>query len=168
MTLLVTREIPPDVAARAARMFDVRQLRLEGAFDPARVLHSLDGVNAILCAPTDRFDAALIQQLPPAVKVLATFSVGLEHIDLAAAAARGIEVCNTPDVLSAATAELGLTLMLMAARRTGESERLVRAGGWKGFSLTLRLGRGVAGKALGIFGMGRIGRDLARMARAWT
>jgi lactate dehydrogenase-like 2-hydroxyacid dehydrogenase len=140
-------------------------LALQGAFDPEMLLQNIAGVDAILCTPIDRFDASLIARLPEAVKVIATFSVGLEHIDLAAAAARNIAVCNTPDVLSTATAELALTLMLMAARRAGEGERLLRAGGWTGFSPVFHLGRGVAGKTLGIFGMGRIGRELAEMAR---
>ncbi len=163
--LLITRKIPPAVAARAAREHAVRQMEIEGAFEPARFLENLGGVDAILCTPADRFDAALIEQLPEQVRVIATFSVGLEHIDLAAAAARGIEVCNTPDVLSTATAELALTLMLMAARRAGEGERLLRAGKWAGLSPIFLLGCGVSGKTLGIFGMGRIGRELARMAR---
>ena len=165
MVLLVTREIPPAVAARAASMQEVRLIAMQGAFDPEFLLAHIDGVNAIFCTPSDRFDAALIQRLPEAVKVIATFSVGLEHIDLAAAAARNIAICNTPDVLSTATAEIALTLMLMAARRAGEGERLVRAGQWKGFSPTFHRGRGVVGKVLGIFGMGRIGRELAEMAR---
>ena len=163
--LLMTRTIPPAVEARAAARYQIRQLALEGAFDPQLVLQNLDGVSAILCTPADRFDAALIAALPPAIRVVATFSVGMEHIDIAAAAARGIAVCNTPDVLSVATAELALTLMLMAARRAGEGERLLRAGKWRGISPTFHLGIGVAGKSLGILGMGRIGRELANMVR---
>ncbi|GLR65985.1 D-glycerate dehydrogenase [Acidocella aquatica] len=163
--LLITRKTPPAVAMRAASEHEVRQLDLEGAFNPAMLLENLDGVDAILCTPADKFDAALIVQLPASIKVIATYSVGLEHIDLAAAAARGIKICNTPDVLSTATAELALALMLMAARRAGEGERLLRAGKWRGLSPTFHLGRGVTGKVLGIFGMGRIGRELAGMAR---
>ncbi|HTQ71018.1 MAG TPA: D-glycerate dehydrogenase [Acidocella sp.] len=163
--LLITRDVMPDVLARAKREHEVRELRMEGAFDPARLLASLHGVNAILCTPAEIFDAALINALPAPVKVIATYSVGLEHIDLAAAAARGIEIRNTPGVLSQATAELSLTLMLMAARRAGEGERLLRARKWQGLSPTFHLGRTLIGKTLGIFGMGRIGQSLARMAR---
>jgi lactate dehydrogenase-like 2-hydroxyacid dehydrogenase len=163
--LLITRKTPPAVAMRAAREHEVRQLDLEGAFNPAVLLKNLTDVNAILCTPADKFDATLIAQLPANIKVIATYSVGLEHIDLAAAAARGIEICNTPDVLNTATAELALTLMLVAARRAGEGERLLRAGKWPGISPTFHLGHGVSGKVLGIFGMGRIGRELAGMAR---
>jgi lactate dehydrogenase-like 2-hydroxyacid dehydrogenase len=165
MVLLITREIPVAVAARAAAEHQVRQLNLTGPFRPGLVLDNIAGVNAILCTPADPFDAALIAQLADSVRVIATFSVGIEHLDLAAAAARNIEIRNTPDVLSTATAELALTLMLMAARRAGEGERLLRSGGWQGLSPTFHLGVGVAGKTLGILGMGRIGRELAGMAR---
>ena len=163
--LLITRDMPPEVLARARREHEVRALRLQGRFEARHVLENVSGVDAILCIPADRFDTALIEALPDTVKVIATFSVGLEHIDLAAAAARGIKVCHTPDVLTTATAELALTLMLMAARRAGEGERILRAGAWPGLAPNFHLGRGVAGKVLGIFGMGRIGRSLARMAR---
>jgi lactate dehydrogenase-like 2-hydroxyacid dehydrogenase len=163
--LLITQDLPPDVMARARREHKVRELRLQGAFSPQAVLASIDGVDAILCTPTDRFDSALIAALPASVRVIATFSVGVEHIDLEAAAARGIEIRNTPDVLTTATAETALMLMLMAARRAGEGERLVRGGKWTGLAPTFLLGRNVSGKVLGIFGMGRIGRALAHMAR---
>jgi lactate dehydrogenase-like 2-hydroxyacid dehydrogenase len=165
LILLITRTIPEAVALKAQQEFSTRDLEMTGKFDPALLLANVGGVDAIFCTPADRFDAALIAQLPATVRVIATYSVGLEHIDLAAAAARGIAVCNTPDVLSVATAELALTLMLMAARRTGEGERLLRAGKWTGLTPTFHLGFGVVGKTLGILGMGRIGRELAAMAR---
>jgi len=163
--LIITREIPPEVAARAAREHEVHNLNFTGAFDPAAFLAAVAGAEAVLCTPADLFDAALIAALPASVKVLASYSVGLDHIDLDAAASRGLPVCNTPDVLSGATAELALTLMLMAARRAGEGERLIRAGAWRGISPTFHLGTSITGKKLGILGMGRIGRELAVMAR---
>lgn len=163
--LLLTRQVMPEVLARAKQEHQVRELNLTGPLDPQKLLASLEGVNAILCNGADRFDAALINALPSGIKVLATNSVGLDHIDLAAARARGIEIRNTPGVLSEATAELALTLMLMTARRAGEGERLVRARRWRGFDAAGRLGWDVHGKVLGIFGMGRIGQVLARMAR---
>lgn len=163
--LLLTRNVVPEVLVRAQRDYQVRELKLTGPLEPQLLLASLEGVNAILCNSADLFDAALINALPPQIKVIATNSVGLDHIDLAAAKARGIEVRNTPGVLSEATAELALTLILMAARRAGEGERLVRARQWKGFDAAGRLGWDVHGKTLGIFGMGRIGQLLARMAR---
>ncbi len=163
--LLITRDVMPDVLARAKQEHAVRELDMVGPFDPEALLAGLDGVNAILCNTSDKFDAALINALPPQIKVIATYSVGLEHIDMAAASARGIEIRNTPGVLSDATAELSLTLMLMAARRAGEGERLLRARKWQGITPTFHLGHGVGGKVLGIFGMGRIGQSLAKMAR---
>jgi lactate dehydrogenase-like 2-hydroxyacid dehydrogenase len=105
--------------------------------------------------------------LPETVRVIGTFSVGYDHIDGGAAKARGIKVCNTPDVLSVATAECAMLLIMMAARRAGEGERLVRAGKWGGWAPTQLLGTQVSGRRLGIFGMGRIGREMARMARGF-
>src|SRR6516165_6606779 len=163
--LVITRIMPEAVLARARAEHETRELCLQGPFNPQDVLDNINGVDSILCVTTDKFDAALINVLPSSVKVIATSSVGVEHIDLDAAAARGIKICNTPDVLTEATAELTLLLMLMAARRAGEGERLLRAGQWKGLTPTFLLGRNVSGKSLGIFGMGRIGRAVARMAR---
>jgi lactate dehydrogenase-like 2-hydroxyacid dehydrogenase len=165
MKLLVTRDIPEAVAARARRDYEAVFLGQHGPFAAAALTPHLAGVDGVLCTPADRFDAAMIARLPGSVRVIGTYSVGVEHIDLDAAQARGIILCNTPDVLSVATAELALTLMLMTARRAGEGERLLRAGQWRGLTPVFHRGRGVVGKALGIFGMGRIGRELATMAR---
>jgi lactate dehydrogenase-like 2-hydroxyacid dehydrogenase len=161
--LLVTRRLPPDVEARAAAEFEARLT--DSDLPMSDVLAQARGADAILTCPGDTFDAALIAELPPSVKVIATFSVGFDHIDVEAASARGIAVCNTPDVLSVTTAETALLLILAAARRAGEGERLVRAGRWRGWAPTQLLGVGVVGRRLGIFGMGRIGRELAQMAR---
>jgi lactate dehydrogenase-like 2-hydroxyacid dehydrogenase len=99
------------------------------------------------------------------VKAIATFSVGYDHLALDAARARGIAVTNTPDVLTEATAQIALTLLLMACRRAGEGERLVRARQWEGWAPTQLMGVAPEGKRLGVLGFGRIGRTLARMAR---
>ncbi len=164
-TLLVTRRLPPEVEARAARDYDARLNADDTPRTGADVAHLAADAAAILCCPAERLDAAAIAALPGSVRVIGTFSVGFDHIDIAAAHARGIAVVNTPDVLSVATAECCLLLMLAAARRAGEGERLVRSGGWTGWTPTQLLGRGVAGRRLGIFGMGRIGRELAALAR---
>jgi lactate dehydrogenase-like 2-hydroxyacid dehydrogenase len=161
--LLVTRRLPPAVEARAATEFDARLTKSE--LPMPDVLAQAEGADAILTCPGDSFDAALIAALPASVKVIATFSVGFDHIDIAAAVKHGIAVCNTPDVLSIATAETALLLILAAARRAGEGERLIRARRWQGWAPTQLLGVGVVGRRLGIFGMGRIGRELARLAR---
>ena len=161
--LLVTRRLPPAVEARAAAEFDARLTPSDVPITD--IVARAAGADAILTCPGDNFDAALIAALPASVKVIATFSVGYDHIDVASAAERGIAVCNTPDVLSVATAETALLLILAAARRAGEGERLIRSGRWQGWAPTQLLGVGVVGRRLGIFGMGRIGRELARIAR---
>jgi len=165
--LLVTRRLPPAVEARAARDFDARLNADDTPRAPVEIVRLAEGADAVLCCPADRLDAAAIAALPPSVRVIATFSVGFDHIDVAAARARGIAICNTPDVLSVATAECTMLLMLACARRAGEGERLVRAGRWTGWTPTQLLGTQLSGRRLGIFGMGRIGRELARMARGF-
>jgi lactate dehydrogenase-like 2-hydroxyacid dehydrogenase len=163
--LFVTRRLPPSIEAQAARDFSARLTPSDVPI--ADVLAGAAGADAILCCPGDAMDAALIAALPDSVKVIGTFSVGYDHIDLEAARARGIGVCNTPDVLSVATAECAMLLILAAARRAGEGERTVRSGAWQGWAPTQLLGTQVSGRRLGIFGMGRIGRELARMARGF-
>jgi lactate dehydrogenase-like 2-hydroxyacid dehydrogenase len=163
--LLVTRRLPAAVEARAAREFDVWINPIDAPCPPAEILRRSEGASAILCVPGDRIDAEMIRQLPGGIRVIATFSVGYDHIDVAAARARGIAVCHTPDVLSTATAELTMALLLAAARRLGEGERMVRAGRWTGWAPTQLLGTEVSGRRLGVFGLGRIGRELARIAR---
>ena len=166
-TLLITRLLPRDVLARADRDYHVRLNDAVGVLPTDQLVRLAQGADAILCTPMDRLNAAVIAALPDSVRVIGTFSVGYEHIDLAAAKARGIAVVNTPDVTSAPTAEIAMLLILAAARRAGEGERLVRSGGWTGLTALQLLGTGVTGRRLGIFGMGHIGRALARMARGF-
>jgi lactate dehydrogenase-like 2-hydroxyacid dehydrogenase len=163
--LLVTRRLPSAVEALAAREFEAR-LTSSDAVIPDLAVRA-EGADALLCCPGDVLDAKAIAALPASVKVIGTFSVGFDHIDTAAAKARGIKVCNTPDVLSVATAECAMLLLMAAARRAGEGERLVRSGKWEGWAPTQLLGTQVSGRRLGILGMGRIGRELARMARGF-
>ncbi len=163
--LLVTRRLPPAVQARASRDYDARLNPEDTPRTSADVVALAEGADAVLCCPADTLDAATIAALPATVRAIGTFSVGFDHIDVAAARARGITVVNTPDVLSLATAECALLLLLAAARRAGEGERLVRSGRWTGWAPTQLLGTGVVGRALGIFGMGRIGAELAGLAR---
>lgn len=165
--LLITRRLPAAVEARAARDYDAVFNETDKPTTPAGILAAAAGMDAILCCTADRLDGATIAALPASVKVLSTFSVGTDHIDLAACAARGLPVCNTPDVLTEATAELTLLLILAAARRAGEGERMVRAGAWSGWAPTQLMGAQISGKRLGIFGMGRIGQAVARMARGF-
>ncbi len=166
--LFSTRRLPPAIEARAARDYDARLNPTDKQYADAELTRLAQDADAVLCCPSDRLDAALIRALPAGLKVIGTISVGYDHIDLEAARARGIAVVHTPDVLSVATAELAFLLILAAARRAGEGERLVRSGRWTGWAPTLLLGERVSGKRLGIFGLGRVGRELARMAAAFN
>jgi lactate dehydrogenase-like 2-hydroxyacid dehydrogenase len=163
--LFVTRRLPSAIEALAARDFDARLTPSDLAIPD--IVARASGADAILCCPGDILDEDVIAALPGTVKAIGTFSVGYDHVAMAAARARGIKVCNTPDVLSVATAECAMLLILAAARRAGEGERLVRSGGWQGWAPTQLLGTRVSGRRLGILGMGRIGLEIARMARGF-
>jgi lactate dehydrogenase-like 2-hydroxyacid dehydrogenase len=167
--LLVTRKLPDAVEARLAALFDAR---LNPNDDPwfrsgTEIAQRATTIGAagVLCAAGDPMNAETIAALPDSVKIVTTFSVGVDHVALNACKARGIAVTHTPEVLSFATAECAFTLMLMAARRAGEGERLVRAGKWDGWAPTQLMGVTLQGKTLGVLGFGRIGRQLADMAR---
>jgi lactate dehydrogenase-like 2-hydroxyacid dehydrogenase len=167
--LLVTRRLPDGVEARLAALFDARLNSADAPWfrDGAEIARRATqaGAAGVLCAAGDPLGAATIAALPDSVKIVTTFSVGTDHIALDAARARGIAVTHTPEVLSFATAECAFTLMLMAARRAGEGERMVRAGRWEGWAPTQLMGVTLQGKTLGVLGFGRIGRELAAMAR---
>jgi lactate dehydrogenase-like 2-hydroxyacid dehydrogenase len=169
--LLLTRQLPAAIEALAAERFDARLNPSDEPWfrDGAEIARRATeaGAQGILCAAGDPMGAATIAALPASVRVIATFSVGYDHVDVATAKARGITVTNTPEVLSFATAECAMTLMLMAARRAGEGERMVRARKWEGWAPTQLMGVTLEGKTLGILGMGRIGRELAAMARGF-
>ncbi|MFM5906815.1 MAG: 2-hydroxyacid dehydrogenase [Novosphingobium sp.] len=164
--IFVTRPMPPAVEERLAQMqAEVVIARQQPGRDG--IIRSLAEFDVLLPTITDWLDAGVLAGQERRVRLIANFGAGVEHIDLAAAASAGIAVTNTPDALTDATAELTLTLMLMAARRAGEGERLVRAGGWKGWGPTAMLGQGLSGKMLGLVGFGRIARATAARARAF-
>jgi lactate dehydrogenase-like 2-hydroxyacid dehydrogenase len=167
--ILVSRKLPAAVEARAAHDFDARLNTDDVLFAQAGLLAAAEESNAegLLICPTDKLDARLISSLPEKVTIAASFSVGYDHIDLAAARARGLMVTNTPDVLTDATADCAMLLLLGAARRAGEGERMMRDASWGIWAPTAMLGTQVTGKRLGIFGMGRIGRALARRAHGF-
>jgi lactate dehydrogenase-like 2-hydroxyacid dehydrogenase len=160
--ILITCVLPATVEARAQSTYTVTHCTSEAVRSAAP-----PGVVAVLCSPADRLDSAAIAALPDSVRVIGTFSVGYEHIDRDSAAARGIAVVNTPGVLSDATAEFTMLLILAASRRSSQGERILRAGSWPGWAPAGFLGVQVSGKSLGIFGMGRIGQVLAGMARGF-
>jgi lactate dehydrogenase-like 2-hydroxyacid dehydrogenase len=161
--LLAPRRLPPHLEQRATAEFELT--RWDSRTTP--LAEAARGQHAILCNPAIRLGAETIAALPPEMRVIGTFSVGFDHIDVAAARARGIAVVHTPGVLSEATAEFTMLLILAAARRAGEAERLLRAGKWLGPAPETFQGVQVSGKRLGIFGMGRIGQALAHMARGF-
>ncbi|MDD9878893.1 MAG: D-glycerate dehydrogenase [Magnetovibrio sp.] len=165
--LLVTRRFPPDVLTRAERDYSCTFNDADTAWQGEELTGRAAGHDGMLCSSSNKFSAEVIEGLPQSIRILSTFSVGYEHIDLDAARARGIAVTNTPGVLSEATADLAFMLLLCASRRAGEADRLVRAGLWRGWAPTQLLGAGLQGKRLGILGMGGIGRALAQRGRAF-
>lgn len=165
--VLVTRRLPDAVHARLQRDYRPR-LNLQDQTYSADDLMALSlGAQAIIPCPTDRMDSEVICRLAPSVRVIASYSVGFDHIHLDAARQRGILVTNTPDVLSDATAEIAMLLMLGAARRAHEGQAMVRNRNWPRWSPTWQLGVQLTGKKLGIIGMGRVGQALARRARGF-
>ena len=125
---------------------------------------ALRTADALLCTVTDELTADVLSAEPLRARMLANFGVGFNHIDTAAAKARGLAVSNTPDVLTEATADIAITLLLMVSRRAGEGERHVRCGAWTGWRPTHMMGTQVSGKILGLVGMGRIARAVAKRA----
>lgn len=163
--ILITRKLPDAVEQRAAREYDAVHNPEDKLLSRDELLQRAQGVAGIVACHTEAFDAELIAALPDSIKVIANVSTGTDHVDLKAAAARGIAVTNTPGVLADATAEIALLLLLGAARRASEGERLVRSGQWSTWSPTFMLGTQVTGKRVGIIGMGGVGRATARMVR---
>lgn len=166
--LLLIRRFPDDVQARARRDYDCGDSgRVDEALTPDQLIARAEGYDAIMTAPGAPISAETFQRLPASVKMVATFSVGFDHLGLAGAKARGIVVSNTPDVLTDATADIALLCMLGAARRGQEGEAMLRQGKWTGWVPTQLMGWHLGGKRLGIYGMGRIGRAVAQRAKAF-
>jgi lactate dehydrogenase-like 2-hydroxyacid dehydrogenase len=165
--VLVTRKLPDAVEERLRRDYEARLNPDDRLCSKDELIERAKGAQAILPCHTEHFSADVIGRLPDEVKIIANFSVGFDHIDVEAAAKKGIVVTNTPDVLSDATAELTMMLMIGAARRAGEGEKLVREGKWKDWSPAFMVGVQVTGKRLGIVGMGRVGQVIARRARGF-
>ncbi|OUD08837.1 D-glycerate dehydrogenase [Marivivens niveibacter] len=159
MKLLITREIAQPVMDQAAERFDVT-VNTSGPLNAEQAAQAMADYDLILPTLGDDFSAtAFAGDLR--CKMLGNFGVGYNHIDVDAAARVGVAVSNTPDVLTDATADIGMTLLLATARRAGEGERMVRAGQWEGFGPKVGLGTQVSGKSVAIIGMGRIGQAVA-------
>src|SRR5580658_1756722 len=164
--LVVTTHFVDEVEARIARDFEVRRQPKGTVHTPEELLAAADGADAMLINPFDKLDAAFFQRVSSSVKVIATYSVGYDQIDLDAAARRNIAIAHTPGAVTDATADIAILLMLGASRRAYEAQELVRSGEWKSPAATL-LGWEMGGKVLGIFGMGRIGQAVATRARGF-
>ena len=162
--VVVTRRVPQEVEAELARDFDARLNTDDHPFTPDELKESLRTADGLLPTVSDKLTAEVLGVEPLRTRIIANFGVGFNHIDVEAARRRGIAVSNTPDVLTDATADTAMTLLLMVARRAGEGERHVRARAWTGWRPTHMLGTQVSGKTLGLVGMGRIARAVARRA----
>lgn len=165
--VVVTRKLPEAVEARLRRDYDPLFNPDDHVLSTDELVAWAEGAHALLPCHSEHLSAAAIARLPDSVKAIANFSVGVDHVDLEAAKARGIVVTNTPDVLSDATAEIALLLMLGAARRAAEGDHMIRAGEWWEWSPAFMVGTQITGKALGIVGMGRVGQVTARRARGF-
>jgi len=166
-TVLFTRKLPEAVERRAAH--DYRLIANPDDRPPSgdEIVARSQDADAVVCCVADRMTAGVFSRLPARVRIVASFGVGTDHLDLAAAKARGVVVTNTPEVLTDATAEVALLLLLGAARRAYEGQEMLRAGRWTGWTPTQLMGRQLGGKRLGIVGMGRIGQAMARRARGF-
>jgi lactate dehydrogenase-like 2-hydroxyacid dehydrogenase len=161
---IVTRRWPDEVERRLAEVFDLRLNQTDRPLSQDQLRAAFTQADAVFPTVSDRIDAEVLGAEPLTAKLCGNFGVGFNNIDVAAAKARGITVTNTPGVLTDATADLAMTLLLAVARRAGEGERHLRDGQWSGWRPTHMMGTQVTGKTLGLIGFGRIGRALAARA----
>lgn len=165
--ILVTTRLPEAVEARLLSEHGAVLRGDAPPLDRAGLADALARYDAIVPTITDRIDAEMLAAPGRRTRILANFGAGLDHIDLSAARAAGVVVTNTPDALTDATAELAITLMLMASRRASEGERLLRAGQWTGWTPVQLMGGSLSGRTLGLVGFGRIAQATARLARGF-
>ena len=165
--LLITRRLPEAVEVRASRDYEVVQNADDHQMTTDEIVEKAADVDAIVITITDKMREDVIAALPEHIKIISTFSIGCDHIDLAAAEARGIAVGNAPHGVTVATAEIAMLLLLGSARRAGEGENMIRTRSWPGWAPLQLVGQRLDGKRLGIFGFGKIGRALAQRARGF-
>jgi glyoxylate reductase len=164
--VFLTRQLPAIIMERLERETNLAWHREDRVATKAEIIGGMKGRDVLLCNILDRVDGELLDACP-GLKVVANFGVGFNNIDVAAATARKIPVTNTPGVLTDATADITFALLLAAARRLGEGERMVRAQKWQGWQPLQLLGADITGATLGIIGFGRIGQAVARRAKAF-
>ena len=162
--ILVTRKMPDVVNKKLMSNFTVSLNESDKLFTEGELQRALKEADGILCSVTERFTKKILNTTDRKTKIIANFGVGLDHIDLKFAKSKSIVVTNTPDVLTDATADLAIYLILAATRKAYLSEKKLRDGKWTGFSAVEDLGVSLKGKTLGIIGMGRIGKATARRA----
>ena len=165
--VFLTRKLPDSTETRMRELFDTRLNETDLPMSDEELRAVVKQADVLVPTVTDRIDADLINAAGDQLKLIASFGTGVDHIDLAAARARGITVTNTPGVLTEDTADVALALMLAVPRRIAEGDKVARAGDWNGWSPTGMLGHRINGKRLGIIGMGRIGSAVARRARGF-
>ena len=165
--VIVTRELTDGVMRRMADLFDAALNREDRGLTRAELEAVVADTDILVPTITDRIDADLLAKASSRLKLIANFGVGVDHIDLHAARERKILVTNTPGVLTEDTADMTMALILSVPRRLGEGEKLIRSGQWDGWKPSGMLGHRVNGKTLGIIGMGRIGRAVAKRAQGF-
>ena len=167
--IYVTRKLPDAVETRMRELFDAELNIDDRPRSKAELIQAVRSVDVLVPTVTDRIDAEVIEEAGPQMKLIASFSNGTDHIDVEAAARRGITVTNTPNVLTEDTADMTMALILAVPRRLAEGARVLtdKPGEWAGWSPTWMLGRRIHGKRIGIVGMGRIGTAVARRAKAF-
>jgi len=165
--IVVSRKLLPVVEDRMAQLFDASFNSEDIAMDAGSLAAAMGDCDVFVPTVTDRIDAALIEAAPARLKLIANYGAGVNHIDLAAAKAKGIMVTNTPGVFTDDTADLTMALILSVPRRLGEGEKLIRTGEWRGWRPAGMMGHRIGGKTLGIVGFGRIGEAVAKRARAF-
>jgi glyoxylate reductase len=161
--IFVTRKIPEAGLTRLQKVFDVEVSPFGRNLTPAEIIEMAAGAQGMVSLATDTIDRELIDRLT-GIKIIANYAVGFDNIDIEYARQKGIPVTNTPDVLTQATADIAMALILCVARRIVEGDKLVRKGGFKGFYPMFFLGVELENKILGIYGMGRIGQAVAKKA----
>ncbi len=163
--ILITRRLLKACEEKASKIFETNFNDNDELYSQSKVIEMSKGCDGILTSLTDKMDAATINKLPDSIKILSNFAVGFGNIDLEAAKKRNIAVTNTPDVLTDATAEIGVLLILGACRRASEGIQSARDSNWK-WSADYLIGKQLTGTRLGILGMGRIGQKIATIAKS--
>ena len=163
--ILITRKLLKASEEKAAELFETKFNNNDELYSQSKLIELSQGCDAVLTSLTDKMDAGTINKLPDSVKVISNFAVGFGNIDLEAAKKRGIAVTNTPEVLTDATAEIGILLILGACRRVSEGIEAARESSWK-WSADYLIGKQLTGSRLGILGMGRIGQKIAKIAKS--